>query len=420
MFKWLTGFATVSAISLSVFFGVSSASAATIYDDVIEIGEPIIRGIDINEDPCELNIGTTFMSIIESADESSNKTAFLNALDDRLNDGDGWALVEYKVSDTGTNLLLRVQTSQSAAFFTLVGGIEPRLVMDNVITANIAYNGCDVSVNFNQATPSNQWLAMNPATFDTWNGSIGARPVFVANDIDYPQDYEGELIPDTWQPPTPPLTWAPDFQHVQSIDWKIKLQDRNFNTFDPVPFTCNEGLTPVIQYDLLNNDTSELLDQGIFSPTIQYEFQSEKYGIETEYKFIGNYYCGDAEDDPTFSHQTTYYFTLNASGTHVPDTPSCFSDTFPYVDIDGCTAVVENLVNNLSFGTINFPNWSIQSDGCHTLGTIGDWINVPSSSRTICPQFSSTVRNVVTPFLTFVLAITIIGVLVTKSRNDFN
>lgn len=413
MYKWIITSVTFFALLLGVFYTPYYASAVSEFDNSYQNVNTIeVEMLPPSGETCSsIDLITTWsLKVIDSTRHGTYASSFQTATT-----GDGrWGVTqEYSSSGTMTTVFWTEDDSLYLEWWS--GGVQAK---GNSLKIATLWNGSS----FGSSCEDVQIYDASSVSEYVISYTDGTRKnSFVYTDNpNIPEDYEGVIPPDTISPPTPPLDWKPDIQHVQSIDWKILLQDRNFNTFDPVPFTCNQGLTPVIQYDLLNDDTNENLDQGVMSPTIQYQFQAEDYGVETTFKFIANYYCGDLEDDPTFSGQTTYYFTLNASGTFVPDTPSCFSDTFPYIDIDGCTSVIEDLINNLSFGTINFPEWEINSDGCHTLGILGDWINVPSSSRTICPQFSPTVRNVVTPFLTFVLGITIIGVLVTKSRNDFN
>lgn len=397
-----------------------SGSANAVSNPVFTKTEELI----LKTSECEINASTMWAGAIMNSTfiTPAQKVMYNNAIEygywavtqERISENEWNAYVDFKEDNRlqpNPTLKLSNGTSQYTYYLEHSGGVGHRgifLNLNSECEVVATWRGDNIFAN----------VAGNPGTAepDRLYNFLISTPVTLDTGID--PEWVGEIN----QEYTPPyiLDWIPDINHVQSVDWKIKLQDRNFNTFDPVPFTCDQGLAPIIQYDLYNNDVdpNTPIDQGVFSPTIQYEYQAEDYGVETEFKLIGNYYCGDGEEEPSFSGQKTYYFTLNAIGTFVPDTPSCFSETFPYVDMDGCTAVIENLVNNLSFGAITFPDWEVNSDGCHTLGPLGDWINVAPSSRTVCPQFSSTVRNTVTPFLTFVLGITIIGALISKTRLD--
>lgn len=53
--------------------------------------------------------------------------------------------------------------------------------------------------------------------------------------------------------------------------------------------------------------------------------------------------------------------------------------------------------NILTFNSISFIR--IETSGCRTLGTIGDWL--PLDNKTVCPQVPAEMRQVITPFITF-------------------
>lgn len=428
MSKWPIILGTLSAILLGGLLGGSSVNAVSSYDNVVELTEELIL---YNGDGSQsINLSTSWRNEIVSyynircnagsTEGCTNKTLFESLVP---SDDSNWA-VFLSEDNKSMSVLFSDDISSGLEFYTDGSGnktIRTKLG-SSYYFPQFTYNPAGIGNNFtseNGLTGGTNEITPLPDNYIIIMEVYQHMKIFISTfSIDYPVDYEGEIIPDTYNPPAPPLDWSPDVNMVNVVDWKITLQDKNFNTFDPVPFTCNQGLTPVIQYDLYNNDTDPItkLATGVFSPTVPFEFQSEKYDIETEYKFIGNYYCGD--DITTFSKQTTYYFTVNAAGSYIPPTDSCYADTFPFIDLNGCTGVLENFLNNLSFGAISFPDWSINNDSCHTLGIIGDWINVPASSRTICPQFPAEIRNIVTPFLTFILGLTILGVIVTKSRSD--
>lgn len=418
-FLLFTFFICCLFLSLS---GSLPVKAASVYDGVVQIADDLIIKNYNNPSSGQIDISVDWMiESIEAYDVwcSSGQSGACTLRDELSNvlltPGASWAVV---TNADQTEYYIYWSFSLNAEFeFYMESGVTPaiRATGDEVVRSgqfiylpgNMFANSSGIMANGFAVDRGTSWGVASSS--NPWLFFLSTFPVT------YPTGYEGELIPGI---PAPPLDWTPNIELVSVIDWKIMLQDQNFNTFDPVPFTCNEGLTPIIQYILLNNDTSEEIDTGIFSPTVPYEFQSERYGIETEYKFVGAYYCGDNNDDPQFNNHTTYYFSVNASGVMLLDTPSCFLDEFPFIDMNGCVLVIERFVSHLSFGTINFPQWDISPNECHALGPIGDWINVPVTSRLICPQFSATIRNAVTPFLTFVLGITVAGAIITKTSKD--
>lgn len=411
MFKWAILFAMPFAILFGVLFGGSSASAISAYDDLVRTTDKL----EINQNGYVQDITLDWYSELlnnsDSTFQGTNPDIMRQCMSERLDDGKGWAISQ-SVFTSGIKQVVLVCASSQNEVATFEGLTPNR----NVQVSNSIQ--C-VFFSFSGALKLQCYSDYSYRIVLTETGVANEiTPLFVNYDVNYPVDYEGQIIPDSYTPPIV-YTYKPDISVLNVVDWKITLQDRNFNTFDGVPFTCDQGLAPIIEYDLFNNDINERIDQGVFSPTIPYEYQTEKYGIETEYKFIGNYYCGSEDGQPTFSHQTTYYFTVTKDGLFIRETvEDCITSSFPFVDINGCISNLELLLNSLSFGAIKFPKWEFDTSGCRTLGTIGDWINVPSSSRTVCPQFPSSVRNIVTPFVTFVIGATILGAIATKSSRS--
>lgn len=82
---------------------------------------------------------------------------------------------------------------------------------------------------------------------------------------------------------------------------------------------------------------------------------------------------------------------------------ACFLETFPFVDVPACLANMEILINLLSFKTLDFNNNWTGSNNCRNLVVLGDWINLPAYQ--VCPQFSQTIRSIITPFVTFALGL---------------
>lgn len=197
--------------------------------------------------------------------------------------------------------------------------------------------------------------------------------------------------------------FTPRLNVLTGVDNKVTIQDMNFNTFDEVPFTCNEGLAPVIQYEL-KDESLAVIDSGTMSPTTQYVYQHTRELAERTFTFTANYYCGDTSEDPLFPSSSTVEYTLTQGGTLKNDIfASCMNSEFPYLHFDACTENIETALNMLSFGSVKLGNEWTSNDGCTELNVLGDWLNVPDN--TVCPFFSSTIRNVVTPFVTLLLGL---------------
>lgn len=96
-----------------------------------------------------------------------------------------------------------------------------------------------------------------------------------------------------------------------------------------------------------------------------------------------------------------------------------FTDQFPYINFDSCTQSFKNILNKLSFGKIdlrgNIPKTTTE---CHALNTFDDWLNLPSG-YVVCPQFSTEIRDIVTPFVTFLLGIITFTFLLNHGKNGY-
>jgi len=94
----------------------------------------------------------------------------------------------------------------------------------------------------------------------------------------------------------------------------------------------------------------------------------------------------------------------------------CLTETFPFLNVAGCTANMGSLVEILTFNAISFGTPFKFDEQCHTLGTIGTWLNLEGQDRVVCPAISSEVRSVITPFITF--AFSLMGVKYITSRME--
>lgn len=110
---------------------------------------------------------------------------------------------------------------------------------------------------------------------------------------EFPVGYEG------YQPPlsyTPPSVYpSPDLELTSGSSREVTINDNNYNTFDPVAFTCDNDLAPVIRWQLYKNNTDPDPDQFIFSgsqsptATISFLVSSIHSG---EFTFLSWYDCG--------------------------------------------------------------------------------------------------------------------------------
>lgn len=215
-------------------------------------------------------------------------------------------------------------------------------------------------------------------------------------------------------------TYKPSWYVSNAIDFKANIHDTNFNTFDANPFTCSEGLAPVLHWTIYDLDNVLTLDSGVQSATAQIDYQFPKGMPTTRYQVSGYYDCGSTDPlqfDP--DAPGTYEFEITSAGTlNVNLMDDCVTETFPFINIEGCLNNMTIVLNLLSFNTINFANTWAFSDSCRTLVVINGWLNLPPGYQA-CPQIPSFVRNVTTPFVTFALGLLTITFLARNKGSEW-
>lgn len=236
------------------------------------------------------------------------------------------------------------------------------------------------------------------------------QPFFIQGNIQYPSGYAG-LIPPS-EPSQPPVQsdYVPNWYVSTASDWKADIHDQNFNTIDSNPFLCSEDLAPVLNYEIWNRTggSETLLDTGSQSATAQITYQFEKVNEDRDYRIVGWYDCGEPPE-MQFSQSGYRDFTILRSGSlEVVGLSSCITSDFPFFDLNSCIVGINETLAILSFNALNINNSSLANtannanpNSCYTMQVLDDWISKPG--EVLCPSFSQTVRNTVTPFVTFAL-----------------
>jgi len=412
-----------SPLLLSVFsvvlFGESSAYASSPYDNVFSV----VDNVSINH---MQGAGT---SRDYSLDWSSEAVAAAQAKCDRIGGQscqDAIDLNNLVGSTDQDDNDWAVFADPSHNFYTIVYTTTPH----TGTTSWIQSNG-DYFLEFN-STSYNSIRSINiyywPEGYDhSDNGSYalpssafgisvnGGYPVFISTfPITYPTGYEGDIIPETYDPPVVNDS-TPDFFVVSSVNGLITVRDRRFNTFDNVPFLCEDGLTPYIRYTLQDLDHYLIFDTGGFSPTVDYQFQLPVKNEIINYEFSGRYDCGE-NTDPSFPNSSSVQFQLDPLGGLKTDLfEECISQEFPFIHYQGCYENVMRMLNMLSFSSLKINGWTYNAQ-CRQLTVLGGWLGT-QPGEVICPNFSPQVRNTVTPFIAFFLGLTMFGFVVRMRGN---
>lgn len=393
--------------------GASSAYATSSVDDVITT----VPSLPLKNPLCEeKDITTNWLSILKGiqpgdGEITGNLSSYYDDIDTALETG-SYAVTLYDFGGDNTNVFVAINNdNEFDATFVLSGGDYylrvPSSSLGFIIYQN---NDCKYDISYGGS------YTIDIAVSDDSGIGYKINPFLVAYPIDYPDGYEGQIPPDTITPPENNDT-TPNWYVSQSIDYKASIHDTNFNTFDGNPFLCGEDLAPVIRYEIIQDYDSTVLTSGVQSATAQIDYQFPKVDVDRQYNITGYYECFEG-DNITFTDTSTFSFTITRQGLLKNDMfTECFLPDFPFVDMNGCLNNIYTVINLLSFNTVGFNNNWRSSPSCYNLTVLDDWLHLPNPQ--VCPQFPSTVRNIITPFVLLMLGIVTIGFIAKKTGSEF-
>jgi len=379
------------------------------------------------------------------------KASFQIALDNST----GWSVSErinYNSSPSNFQTSIIVTWNENPdyhAYFADFGSYQGMYYGNKsiIITNNPYGSGCSIHA-YGYTSGTSEIISSNYSS----SGYIGVKNLFINAPITYPTDYDGitppdsvppELIPaDYWlnfsytntptslsakyiNKETDPVTSLPDPDWVW---WQLRINDGDDTTIDEVVCDKSVKKTEDFNSDIHCHDFSQNLVID----------KSKNYYLTAKVNPIDNENLQDTAYDITFLDTV---FKIDFNTTTIGSTTSCdggailsymkvyctsptsfniidcFSDTFPFVDIEGCTETFSILTSYLVFGGVRFPEWDF-TYGCRNLDTLDNWLNLPSGYQ-VCPQIPSSVRNILTPFIAFLLGVVTLG-FVHKRTGDFN
>lgn len=411
----------VSFIGLSGLLS-DSVSAVSDYDDTfIFYNEPsdyrLYNGLVT---PDEYFFEEPLWTEIKNARSATPETdAFADLLQLRFNNynGDNINIYFQQVTSTSNQMTIDIYNLENEFIFNTDNGVR-RVWTEDVSTRQritlqySPWQGKEININSNGVITSNgnhSIYSNNPT--DCTNCF---EYYYMNLNVVYPQGYEGPLLDGQSPGFDEQSSWTPDIKLLQGTDWLVELSDYNFFTFDKVAFTCGEhDLAPIINWevwDITDDPNRVLIDTLIYGAPALVKYQAPKIQEDKIYEIVA--YYSDCEGY-TFTDAETRQFTVKKDG-NLKSTDLaavCITEEFPYINIPNCLGDINDMFVTLTFRTpeadeVSGGGWTNLVNGCRQLQVIDDWIMKPDI--VVCPQMPEQVRSIITPMVTFALALGVI------------
>lgn len=402
-------FLTLSVILLSTLsvglFAPSSVSASTPYDDLSTVDS--LELVSANGSHTRTDMQLSYIGEIKNCSPSAYDS-FTDAI---ASPQGGWFINQWSSSGSGSEKYLTFTWSSDPRNSTIVWE-------DNygVKTLRVAYWG---NVQFSSLTMILQNNNEIYCYYQTPSGenaiwyqygdslTFWGRPFLAYNvPITYPSGYEGEIIRDSFQPPD---TTPTEFQFTYSVaDKEITLYDISNLSLDQTDcyFQINPNGTQVYTELHFDCNTKQSVTHTV-----------DDYG---SYDIVLIYVTPDGLNS---SKTTTIDIDGSTFSGHYGLAPNhtfyqCIYSELPFIDFNECYNNILIFTNLLFFDRLEFGTDLTPHDGCRDLIVLGGWIS--ASTNRVCPMFPSYVRDVTTPFITFLLGLLMIKFITSRGGGGFS
>lgn len=449
-------FLIFSAILLSIPFGllfvVPSASAASIYDNNYHTTSELI--VESTYNSCEaVDVRDTYFNIFDDRDkwEDGNKyDTYIDLMRDSVSNG--------SVSISSYNQLQGVglDSTYKTVLFTYINGDTTVNWNTDTVTLtkdNSSDTGVYIELMYKQDAIGNGGCEIFVRAYDF--NSIGSfvissndsntRSNYTKNfltygnvDFNYPAGYDGEQINET--PPEPEKGFTP------IVAWNYNGNKRIFATAHTeetlcIPFSnggCYNNDNLLVKWELIDNDTDEILKEQTTQHWSE-KFEYDDVILGNNYTLRAKYIAPTHIPEPPVANNVVFHwisFEINTtlgiqSGSQLIQeceftndtwtcTPpkefkECFKSDFPYVDINECMYNMRRFIEILTFDKIALiPKVYENTEVCKEIQILGDWLYL--DNKVLCPQVPKNIRDTVTPFVIFALAISFVYLIIAKAN----
>jgi len=351
-------YAVISLIAVvCALSGAHTAYAVSDYDDLIQTTDTVMANGE--------NIAFNLYGIMyEYTVEHPEDTGFADELqkwEDAIGTGSGWSAITCGDDGFGNPTAVQIivtnpstgweffkrYSSNTASMGVTWTNTSTLLVIDNLQEDEWIIGGGAVCVG----------AIANTSLVSYWGfgapyNSNNQKFLYINDLITYPEDYEGEIPPESITPPDDSDA-VPQFT-ITVNNFKMQFSDKNFFTFDNPAFLCSDDLVPVLHYEIWDNTGPVMLASGVQSASSYIEYTFPDLGADHEYSIVGYYECGDT---PSFTNSSVVDFTVLKNGSlDTSAFDACLKEEFPFIDIPACLENVTVLINMMSFGAVNIPN----------------------------------------------------------------
>jgi hypothetical protein len=428
----------IAVIAVSALLGAETVKAVSAYDDTVHVREELI----LKHSGCtDLNVSLGWAVTIwqdSTAWTASGYGSSYATAQTIQDNAEYWAVNNRQISSTEWRVGIVYTTNTNAVvnFAGTTPNTEARFAASggtDTVASVTAYLDGSCNIRFDSAS-----IGSSVSTFplSTEDGSYGVFLAFVSA-VNYPSGYEGTDIPDTYSPPVDPVDYWINYTYTAggssliatyngkitdptssladpaSIWWQLRdPEDPDMSAYEAT-VVCEANLLVNVPFNIsqhCDDFTPELRSYILVGKINPLNPANEDLWGDAEINFRDTWFTinfannsfGDTENcEP--GALAGDFVGLNCVAPETVDFTACFTESFPFVDPFECVDSMKLLVSLLSFKTIRFGNEYNQQAECHNLTTIGDWIGAPGLE--LCPQFSGTIRTILTPFVMFILGL---------------
>jgi len=221
----------------------------------------------------------------------------------------------------------------------------------------------------------------------------------------------------------------PDLTPNIHINFKVTDKDIEYWDTTAIPPLDNSKMTCYWAFIVnFGEGTGNILDEKVTSCTLHQFMNVSDYGLYQ----IRHSVLGDKDHNGIITYEETLAdltYNINIDGQTFSGGAAigasddnqvlkCFMQEPPYIFPEGCAKNMQLGLNKMlvGVGMITLPGDWQNATECHTFNTFDTWLHLPNNEKTVCPQFSSTIRTAVTQFLSVALGMLVLGYVLRQSE----